>query len=128
MHYRWPLLPALVADLLFSLHYSRTIGKWFDNPLLRGVCLISYGIYLWHMVVLELVIPRWSWNTSTLTGQIICGGTCLLLTSLIATISFYLVELPCMNWLKPRRPTSTPAVSPSTTTWPSGASLETVRS
>ena len=46
MHYRWPLLPALVAGLLFSLHYSRTIGKWFDNPLLRGVCLISYGIYL----------------------------------------------------------------------------------
>ncbi len=86
MFYNWPLFPALVTGLLFALHHSRGLGRLLDNRAFAWTAKLSYGIYLWHMVVLELFVRHWP-------------------TSLAAA-SFYCVEQPVMHWLKRRRETA----------------------
>lgn len=70
---RWPQQQQLVRPLVF-------LGK------------ISYGIYLWHLLLL-LWLQKWM----KLSDSSLIVGT-LLLTLLIAITSHFLVELPCQRW------------------------------
>lgn len=97
MQYQWPVFPALAACLLVFSHQSRIVGKLLDHGLLRSVCRISYGIYLWHMVVLDLVCRWCPWSLTSLSRQIGCSIVCLILTMTLATGSFYWIERPSMS-------------------------------
>ena len=103
MHYQWPLFPALTAALLVAMHHSKFLGRLLDNWLLSGVCKLSYGIYLWHMVVLELFAKACPWSLETLPRQVAASLVSLLITVVLAGISYWVIELPAMELLK-RRP------------------------
>lgn len=100
MHYQWPLFPALVAVLLVAMSHSKLLGRLFDNWLLSGVCKLSYGIYLWHMVVLKLFCSYCPWSLETLPRQIAASFVALSITVILAAISYRLIELPAMELLK----------------------------
>ena len=109
MFYHWPLFPALVTGLLVALHHSRCLGRLFDNPAFEWTAKLSYGIYLWHMVVLELLLRHWPGSlTESLIGQVAYVCAAVAITYSLAAASFYFVEQPVMNRLKRRRE-STPA-------------------
>jgi peptidoglycan/LPS O-acetylase OafA/YrhL len=108
MHYQWPLFPALTAVLLVAMHHSKLLGRLFDNWLLSGICKLSYGIYLWHMVVLKLFCSYCPWSLETLTRQIAASFVSLSITVLLAGVSYRLIELPVMELLKRRPRTSAP--------------------
>jgi peptidoglycan/LPS O-acetylase OafA/YrhL len=103
MSYRWPLFPALVATLLVAMHRSLVLGRLFDNWLLSGVCKLSYGIYLWHMVVLKLFSQACPWTLETLPKQFAASLASLAITVMLAGISYRFVEVPAMNLLKRRQ-------------------------
>jgi len=78
---------------------------------------ISYGVFLWHLVVLEVVVR--SLNTRLFEGSwVLIFGLTYGASLVVATASYLLVERPCLR-LKDRR--SLPAGSPVAHTMPRAA-------
>ncbi|MCJ8312944.1 MAG: acyltransferase [Saccharospirillaceae bacterium] len=101
--YLWPIIPAVVAVLLLSLPFSLKLGKFIDNKFFNFTAKISFGLYLWHTLVLELIIkyyfPQYSVfegdNMSTLMWL---GFWVFLGSYIVASLSFYLLESPIQQW------------------------------
>ena len=103
MFYNWPLFPALVTGLLFALHHSRCLGCLLDNRAFAWTAKLSYGIYLWHMVVLELLVRHWPTSLAdSLSGRVAYVSVAVAITYSLAAASFYCVGQPVMLWLKRR--------------------------
>jgi peptidoglycan/LPS O-acetylase OafA/YrhL len=72
---------------------------WLENRVMLWLGEISYGLYLWHYVLLELPIPVWA---------------ALTLALLAAAVSWYLIENPVLGWSerlarRRERPTTMPS-------------------
>ncbi len=104
LFYHWPLFPALITGLLVALHHSRCLGRLLDNRAFEWTAKLSYGIYLWHMVVLELLLRHWPVSLAeSWLGHVAYVCVTVAITYLLAATSFYCVEQPVMQWLKRRR-------------------------
>lgn len=62
--------------------------QWLANPVLQFFGLISYGLYLWHVLVM-----RFGWP----------GPVSLLVSVVVATASYLFVELRFLRWHASRR-------------------------
>lgn len=84
--------PILFCMLLFfNKNNDRSIiNKILNTKLLQSVGYISYSLYLWHWVIYVFINTNYAEND--LTGEV--KLLALLISFLIATISYYLVELP----------------------------------
>lgn len=51
--YLFPWFPLLVGAALVGLAHSETLGRLVDNPFARYTARISFGIYIWHYLLLE---------------------------------------------------------------------------
>lgn len=62
---------------------------------------LSYGIYLWHMVVLTLLL-RFCGPVvlQSFSGKMLLIGCAVIFTDLLAAASYYLIEEPAMRWVK----------------------------
>ncbi len=100
--YFFPLFPAINALLLASLCQSRWMGRLFDNPFCRYTARISFGLYLWHSVVLESL--RTLWWPGFAIGQVsdlaFWGGISalvLVVAYAIASLSWFFFEKPILD-------------------------------
>lgn len=90
----FPGLLALVpvfgtACLIFANNEKLTmVGKLLSFPPLVAIGVISYGLYLWHWPLIVLAIVLFGEITSATAAVI------LLLTLILATASYHLVETP----------------------------------
>ena len=95
----WPPLVAIcIAALVYCLARPMPGTRWLGNPVLIWLGHVSFGIYLWHFQVfriLSMLLPD-AWNTplSSLLGLLVTVA----LTLVMAALSYYVVERPCMNW------------------------------
>ena len=94
----WLYLGAAAFFLLPGiLRGERPPVSHLARPLPHRLGLISYGIFLWHLLLLRLLMP-------VLGIPIFGGGTLLLavvlipVTVLVATITYHLVERPAQVW------------------------------
>ena len=100
--YLFPWFAGLIAVALATLAYSRVLGRIIDNPFARYTAKISFGIYIWHYLVLHLV----SYLTQ---GQFEYFGiddpvrhtwlsiAVLIMTYGIASASWFLLERPVLQ-------------------------------
>lgn len=103
--YEFPVFQLLIGLALATAPSSRVLGRILDNPLTRYLASISFGIYVWHYVVLELVRVFWvpeidhgSMRDPTkflVTSAVITG-----ITMVIATLSYRWLEAPVMAWAR----------------------------
>ncbi len=89
--------------VLFLSFYGMPL-RWLPRPLL-WLGKVSYGLYVYHSLVLALM-PRWPSGRGYAAARL---GIELLLTTLIAGISYHWLELPFLRWKKrftfvPNRP------------------------
>lgn len=82
----WGGFVALVLGALVVQH-TTTRPTWMAHPALLRLAELSFGLYLWHYVLLRSDIPLWS---------------ALVLTVLATLASWYLVEQPVQRWLDRR--------------------------
>ena len=57
--YGFPAFPLGVALALAATPSSRLAGWLLDNPPTRYVARISFGIYVWHYLVIEIIRQNW---------------------------------------------------------------------
>lgn len=83
--------------------FSGPVGSLLANRQMRFVGRISYGIYLYHFIVLWAVLALFpevpAFAENGLTRFFVCGG----LTILVASLSWFILEEP-INRLKRRFP------------------------
>jgi hypothetical protein len=103
--YAFPWMPLAVGVALMALPSSMVAGGLLDNRASRYIAKISFGIYIWHFLVLELLrtlVPPafdssgpdawsiWLWSS----------GAVIAISFAIATASFYLLEQPIVRWAR----------------------------
>lgn len=88
------LLPATVGH---GSGWSAALGR----PVVQRVGLISYGIFLWHMMLVYLLMPAlgipWFTGRSLLVLAAVLASTLV-----IATISYVVLERPIQRWAHAR--------------------------
>lgn len=93
----WPVVPLLFAFLTLATSQGTQpwgIGRILDLAPLRLLGTVSYSFYLWHDFVLWTVWNRLPRDLGNLLGGNIAKTACaLLITSVVAWISYQLLEL-----------------------------------
>lgn len=111
--YGFPWFPLIVAAFLALSPQSRLLGALLDTAPVRYLARISFGIYVWHFLVLEIV--RVTLAPDLAYGKMDDPTRFLLFSSvvfgvslLIADLSFRYLERPVMQWARrfERRPVS----------------------
>lgn len=98
-----PWFAALIALSMFSAAVSRHFWKLLDNRLFRHVARVSFGLYLWHwllLIVVERKAPNEYWsnganNIYAWLGMIVFTYS---LTWAIAGLSYKYFETPILRW------------------------------
>lgn len=105
-----PLAPLVVFVGLASTGFKGVVGRFMDWSPLRSLGRISYGLYLYHIVVLALVIKAQPWIPMDLSdygmGWLTVGGAA---TLAVASLSWLLLERPINGFKRyfPLAPTVT---------------------
>jgi len=116
----FPWFHLAVGACLALIPSSVVVGRVLDNPVVRYLARISFGIYVWHYVVLELVrlyIAR-DIDQGQMADPLRMAWVSTLIIAvsiLIAHASFYLLENPIILWARgheKRSETPTPTLSP----------------
>ncbi len=102
--YFYPIFPLLVAIQLCCLPFSRILGRLFDNTFFRYTAKISFGLYIWHYLILELIRLTFNHNyqyfgISSLSEQLLISAVALALAFGAASLSYKYIEAP---FLKPK--------------------------
>ncbi|GLQ55450.1 acyltransferase family protein [Devosia nitrariae] len=116
--YAYPVFQLLVGALLATAPSSMLGGRLLDNPPMRYVARISFGIYVWHMLILELVRVYWmpELDYGALRTPLAFASASVVViatTFVVAALSFRYIEAPVTAWARRLEPRpSTPTLSP----------------
>ncbi|MBM6996568.1 acyltransferase [Paenibacillus sp. DXFW5] len=103
--YYFPTYAILFGIVLLSAPFSLGLGRWLDNRLFRFIAKISFGLYIWHYLFIILIekygIPDYHYFGIEDVGRwLAISGFVVLISFVAATISYYLIEQPFINWSK----------------------------
>ena len=121
--YGFVWFPAAIAIVLAATPSSRFLGLLLDNPLARYIARISFGIYVWHFLIIEVIRQIW-YERFYFQGVLNFGQWMLLcavvtgISFLIAHVSYYMLEAPIIAWARTREKRRTLALEPAPATPP----------
>jgi peptidoglycan/LPS O-acetylase OafA/YrhL len=90
--------PGLVMACIAASERRGVVGWWLRSPPMRFIGRISYGLYLYHNVVYHwtgLYASPGDLQTLPVTQMI---ATAVGVTFVLATVSFYVIERPCLKF------------------------------
>jgi peptidoglycan/LPS O-acetylase OafA/YrhL len=105
--YDFPIFPLIVALILVAAPSSALIGAALDNPVSRFIARISFGIYIWHYIVLELArryfVPDIDHGSmADPTRFVLTASAITAVTIIISMLSYWLIEAPAIRWARGR--------------------------
>ncbi|MEU0496061.1 acyltransferase [Mycobacterium sp. NPDC006124] len=115
--YGFPLFPLGIALTLIGMPRSVWAGRLTERRPVVFVARISFGIYLWHFLVMDVVLRLWvhDYSIAGMTSLWRWGWTTagvVVVTGVLATVSHYRLEAPVVRWARgqeqhiPVRPSS----------------------
>lgn len=118
--YGFPWFPAGVALILIAVPSSVLLRRVTDIAPIAFVARISFGIYIWHYFLMEVVRVLWQpayvyWGMTDATQWAWISAGVVAASIAIATVSYYAFEEPIIRWARglERRPSpTTPTLSP----------------
>jgi len=92
------------AVLMLATVLAPRWAQWpVANRAARGLGDISYGVYLWHLLVIGFVVTTLGFSPNQTTGAFLTLLAATLTGSLVlATLSLVFVERPCIRWARRR--------------------------
>ena len=105
--YGFPWFVLAVGLFLSTAPSSALVGQVLDNRVTRYIARISFGIYIWHYPVLELVRVYWDplidhGKASDPTRFVVTCAIITIITFTVAHLSYHLVENPVIQWARGR--------------------------
>lgn len=103
--YGYPWMPLAIGVALVALPSSILTGRLLDNRVSRFVAQISFGIYIWHFLIIGLMarlLPP-SFQTGGDHGWtiwLLSSAAAIALSVVVATLSFHLLEQPVVRWAR----------------------------
>jgi peptidoglycan/LPS O-acetylase OafA/YrhL len=102
--YGYPGLELALGAFLALTPSSVLVGRLLDNQPIAFLARVSFGIYVWHYLILELVklwwFPELHRGTQDPLLFTFSSAVAIAITVAIATVSFYLIENPIIRWAK----------------------------
>jgi peptidoglycan/LPS O-acetylase OafA/YrhL len=97
-----PYFALLTAAALTCLSQSLVVARLLDNRLFSWIAKLSFGIYLWHMVVIEVIarqfVPNYVYGGVTDPNQwILLSAIVLVAATAIAAVSWRWFESPILR-------------------------------
>lgn len=99
--YSWPLIPALFAIVVLSAPHAKYACRWLELAPLRGLGLVSYGFYVFHLPCLRWVdqaMQGLGWDASE--HWVMLGLGSVILTLSLAIASYFIIEQPLRRWVR----------------------------
>lgn len=103
--YQFPSFHLLIGVVLATAPSSVLLWRLLDNPVIAWLARISFGIYVWHYLVLELV--RFYWAPDMAQGSnadpanfLVASLAITAISMTIAVASWHWLELPVINWAR----------------------------
>jgi peptidoglycan/LPS O-acetylase OafA/YrhL len=85
------LVPAMFGDPARGV-----LRRLLRNRVLLYVGMVSYGIYLWHLAVLEQ-LSRWGFESVGSRTSVVWFAAALPISVVLATVSYYAIERPFLS-------------------------------
>lgn len=99
--YNLPFVPVLLALIVLSSSHTSLIKALLELPPVRWIGYVSYGVYIFHLPVLNVVGRTMrSAGLDTKEHWLILLVAALTLTLAVAAISYYLVERPILRRIR----------------------------
>jgi peptidoglycan/LPS O-acetylase OafA/YrhL len=104
--YGLPTVPMLLAAMIFTAPFTRMAGKILDSFPLRRMGLISYGFYIFHLPCLT-ALDRFlsARGMDAAEHWLLFGAVGLMISILVATVSYVAVEKPVIYFAHSRHKT-----------------------
>jgi peptidoglycan/LPS O-acetylase OafA/YrhL len=95
--------PAIATLLLLTCVFDTRLSRFLSSRYVVAGGEISYSVYVWSFFVLLKLGAVLSFSSFSFTAA--NGGTvkvliCVVLTTLVALLSFYLIETPSRKWIR----------------------------
>lgn len=105
--YFYPVVPLLFALTLGLLAASQALGRWTDNRVTRFIATLSFGLYLWHYAVMEIMQRLFAkdFHYAGVTELQRFLGLNLIMLGIslaLAMLSWHFVEQPVLNAVRRR--------------------------
>lgn len=109
--YFFPLLTVFFGGFLLFAPFSRWIGRGLDNPFFRYTAKVSFGLYIWHAMIITLVRMYWIKDfhfagITTLNRWALISLGVIAASYAVASLSYFLIEKPILDLSKRYRPGS----------------------
>ncbi|MFC1884177.1 acyltransferase family protein [Thermodesulfobacteriota bacterium] len=115
--YNYPYLAASVALILAFVPYSTIISKILDNRFFRFTAKISFGLYLWHLLIINIInrffapeykflaflTPDSAADMDRIGRWFGLSVIAVVTTYIIAAISWYVLEKPILERVHKKR-------------------------
>ena len=100
--YLFPLFALAVAITLVGLAHSRLLGRIVDNPFARYTATVSFGLYVWHYLVLYLLSyitnGRFEYfGIDSWPQHLAISAVVLAVSYVVATLSWRWIERPALR-------------------------------
>lgn len=95
-----PAMYTVIAALVFVVLHGDRIARAISARWLVWLGEISFGLYLWHFPVVQVLDHLFGARLESAMGSVLALAGCLGATIPLAAISYYLVERPVMGWGK----------------------------
>jgi peptidoglycan/LPS O-acetylase OafA/YrhL len=115
--YNFPYFHLGIALALLAFPHTRLLPALSELAPVRYVAKISFGIYIWHFLILELVrqffAPSFGYaGISSTAYWMTLTGISLVLALLAGSLSWYGIEQPVLNWAKRLEPGKARGIEP----------------
>jgi ABC-type glycerol-3-phosphate transport system permease component len=78
------------------------MGAWLDNPFFSFTAKISFGLYIWHFIVILFIMFYWvpqyhEWSMRDWVPWMYLSLTMIAISYVLATLSYYFLEKPFLD-------------------------------
>lgn len=93
----------IVLPLVFRSVDESRIHRFLRRPEIAYLGVVSYGMYLWHMPIIDVIREDWLGLEQMQGNWLLIGGLTLLVTLAVSATSWHLMEKPLLELAKRKR-------------------------
>lgn len=96
--YFFPFYQLMMATTLALSPHTNFVGKILDNVFFRYTAKISFGLYLWHQIIINVVTAICVIDFQNFETWFLISMGIIISAYIIATLSYKFIEKPILDW------------------------------